>query len=84
MSEMLVSKVGLLYEKMYFCPQKMLFEHVFVNCKIIMASFKQFFLFCNLFSESRKAAQKKALLFCSYQRYVQKAFLGAKLHIFVR
>ena len=47
-----------------------------------MASFKQFFLFCNLFSESRKAAQKKALLFCSYQRYVQKAFFGSKTTYF--
>ena len=58
---MFLRESSYVYEKMYFCAEKLLSEHFFTNSKMIMASMKQFFLFSNLFSKLEKSCFKEAI-----------------------
>lgn len=52
------------FKNMYFCSQKLRFEHYFVYCKMTMASLKQFIICSNLFSKLEKNCFKEAFSFC--------------------
>ena len=75
---MFTSKASSVYKKMYFCAKKLLFEHFFANCKMKMASLKQFILCSNLFSKLEKSHFHLAVS----KEMLKKQFLGAKIHIF--
>jgi len=72
------------FKNMYFCSQKLRFEHYFVYCKMTMASLKQFIICSNLFSKLEKNCFKEAIfiLLAVRKKILQKQFFGAKIHIF--
>ena len=68
---------------MYFRSSKLRFEHFFVNCKVKVASFKQFILCSNLFSKLEKSCIKEAIFILQLAiKMLKKQFLGAKIQIF--
>ena len=82
---MFTSEASSVYEKMYFCAKKLLFEHFFVSYKMKMTSLKQFILCSNLFSKLDKSCFKEAIFILQLaKKNAQKAIFRRKNTFFCK